>query len=122
MDMQTILLLIALGLVAGFAGGLIGIGGGIIVIPALVFLLGMSQSTAQGTNIAVMLPPIGLLAFINYYKSGMMDLRYALVIAVFSLIGGYFGSKLAITIDQTLLKRIFGVFLLFMAYKMLTAK
>jgi uncharacterized membrane protein YfcA len=122
MEVQTVLWLVAIGLAAGFAGGLIGIGGGVIVIPALVFIMGMSQTTAQGTNLAVMIPPIGLLAAMNYYKSGMINIKYAIIIAIFSFIGGYFGSKLAVNIDQTILKRVFGVFMLFIAYKMLTGK
>jgi uncharacterized protein len=122
MDVQTIVILILLGLFAGFAGGLIGVGGGVIVIPALVLMMGMSQTMAQGTNLAVMIPPIGLLAAINYYKSGMINIKYAIIIAIFSFIGGYFGSKLAVNIDQTLLKRIFGIFMLFVAYKMLIGK
>lgn len=122
MDVQTILLLVALGLFAGFAGGLIGVGGGVIVIPALVLIFGMSQSTAQGTNLAVMLPPIGLLAAMNYYKSGLINIKYAIILAIFSFIGGYFGSKLAVNVDQSLLKKIFGIFMLFVAYKMLVGK
>lgn len=122
MELETVLWLVAIGLAAGFAGGLIGVGGGLIVIPALVFIMGMSQTTAQGTNLAVMIPPIGLLAAMNYYKSGMINIKYAIIIAIFSFIGGYFGSKLAVNIDQTILKRVFGMFMLFIAFKMLIGK
>lgn len=97
-------------------------GGGIIIIPALVFLLGMSQHMAQGTSLAVMLPPIGLLAAYNYYRAGAVDLKYAAVIAVAFLLGGYFGSKIALNIPVDTLKRVFGIFLLLMGLQMVFGK
>jgi uncharacterized membrane protein YfcA len=102
--------------------GMLGIGGAIIMIPALVFLLGINQLTAQGTSLAVMLPPIGIIAAYNYYKAGQVNIKYAIILAIFFLVGSFFGSKLALNIPQTLLKKIFGVLLLLVAAKMLLSK
>jgi uncharacterized membrane protein YfcA len=101
---------------------MLGIGGAIIMIPALVFLLGINQLTAQGTSLAVMLPPIGIIAAYNYYKAGQVNIKYAIILAIFFLVGSYFGSKLALNIPQPLLKKIFGVLLLLVAAKMLLSK
>jgi uncharacterized membrane protein YfcA len=99
--------------------GMLGIGGGLVVIPALVMVMGMSQQSAQGTSLAMMLPPIGILAAYNYYKAGHVDIRIALILAIAFIAGSFFGSKLAIRIPQEMLKKIFGVFLLLVAIKML---
>ena len=80
------------------------------MIPALVFFMGFSQQTAQGTSLAVMLPPVGILAAYNYYKAGHVDIKFALILAGTFLIGSYFGSKYALTLPQATLKKIFGVF------------
>ena len=122
MSTGVLLLLIVIGIVTGFAAGMLGIGGAIIMIPALVFMLGLSQQNAQGTSLAVMLPPIGILAAWNYYKAGNVNLKFALILAATFLIGSYFGSKLAITIPQAVLKKIFGLLLLLVAVRMLFSK
>jgi len=122
MSTSVILLLIIIGIVTGFTAGMLGIGGATIMIPALVFLLGLSQHTAQGTSLAVMLPPIGILAAFNYYKAGNVNLKFALILAATFLIGSYFGSKLAINIPQPVLKKIFGLLLLVVAVRMLFSK
>jgi uncharacterized membrane protein YfcA len=122
MSTSMILILIVIGIITGVMAGMLGIGGAIIMIPALVFLLGISQQTAQGTSLAVMLPPIGIIAAYNYYKAGHVNIRFAIVLAVFFLVGSYFGSKLALTIPQNVLKKIFGVLLLLVAAKMLLSK
>jgi uncharacterized membrane protein YfcA len=122
MSTSMILILIVIGIITGVMAGMLGIGGAIIMIPALVFLLGISQQTAQGTSLAVMLPPIGILAAYNYYKAGHVNLKFALILALFFLIGSYFGSKMALTIPQNVLKKIFGVLLLLVAAKMLLSK
>jgi len=119
MTTATFLILIVLGIITGFLAGMLGIGGGIIVIPALVMIMGMSQQSAQGTSLAMMLPPIGIMAVINYYKAGHVDIRVALILAAMFLAGSYFGSKMAVKIPQDLLKKIFGVFLMVVAIKML---
>ena len=122
MSTSMLLILIVIGIVTGFMAGMLGIGGAIIMIPALVYFLGITQQTAQGTSLAVMLPPIGILAAYNYYKAGQVNIKFALILAAFFLVGSFFGSKLALNIPQALLKKIFGVLLLLVAAKMLLSK
>jgi len=122
MSISMLLILIVIGIITGVMAGMLGIGGAIIMIPALVLLMGFSQQTAQGTSLAVMLPPIGILAAYNYYKAGQVNIKFAIVLAVFFLVGSYFGSKMALTLPQPLLKKIFGVLLLLVAAKMLLSK
>ncbi len=122
MSTSVLLLLIAVGIVTGFMAGMLGIGGAIIMIPALVFLLGLSQQSAQGTSLAVMLPPIGILAAYNYYKAGNVNLKFALILAVAFIAGSFFGSKLALEIPQPVLKKLFGLLLLLVAGRMLLFK
>ena len=119
--MENITLLL-IGLAAGVLAGLFGIGGGIIVIPALVYFLGYSQQQAQGTSLALLLPPIGVLAVINYYKADMVDLKAAGIMIVTFLIGSYFSSKIAVTLPEVLMKRIFGAFLLFYSIRLFMGK
>jgi uncharacterized membrane protein YfcA len=121
MTLETILMLFLIGLTAGLLSGLVGIGGGIIMIPLLLFM-GLSQHQAQGTSLAVLSVPVTLLAAINYYKQGYVDWKFAIVMAIFFIIGGYFGSKLAVHLDQKILKKIFGVILLIVAGKLLLEK
>jgi len=122
MTTSMLLILIVIGIITGIMAGMLGIGGAIIMIPALVFFLGTSQQMAQGTSIAVMLPPIGILAAYNYYKAGHVNITFAIILAVCFLIGSYFGSKWALNIPQAMLKKIFGVLLLLVAIKMLFSK
>ncbi|OJW82036.1 MAG: permease [Bacteroidetes bacterium 46-16] len=122
MGVNTILILIMIGLVAGILGGMIGLGGGIILIPAMVMFLAMDQRMAQGTTVAVMLPPIGLFAVINYYKAGYVNLKYALIIAAAFMIGGYLGSKVALSIPQVMMRKIFAGLLVIIAAKMFFQK
>ena len=119
LNMVTILGLLALGVIAGVLSSMVGIGGGIVIVPALVFIFAMSQKTAQGTSLAMLLPPIGLLAVLNYYKSGFIDFKVAGILIVAFIAGSFFGSKLALNLDDAILKRIFGVFLLLLAVKYL---
>mgnify|MGYP006143239909 CR=1 FL=1 len=121
MTTTTLILLLCIGLLAGVLSGLIGIGGGIIMIP-LLLLLGLSQHQAQGTSLAVLAVPVTALAAFNYYKEGYVDWKYAAVIAVFFVIGGYIGSKFAIQIDEKILKKIFGFILLLVAGKLIFGK
>jgi uncharacterized membrane protein YfcA len=122
MTVTSIVLLVVIGLITGFMAGMLGIGGGIVVIPALIMVLGFTQQSAQGTSLAMMLPPVGILAVLNYYKAGHVDWRVAAVLALFFIVGSIFGSKLAVKIPQDALKKIFGVFLLLVAIKMLFGK
>ena len=122
MSTSMILILIVIGIITGVMAGMLGIGGAIIMIPALVFFMGISQQTAQGTSLAVMLPPIGIIAAYNYYKEGQVNIKFAIILALFFLIGSYFGSKLALNLSQPVLKKIFGILLLLVAAKMLLSK
>jgi hypothetical protein len=117
--MVDIILYILLGLVAGVLGGLLGIGGGIIIIPALIFLFGLTQQQAQGTTLALMVPPIGLLAAWIYYKQGYVDLKIAAFVCLGFFIGGFFGAKLATALPTEILQRVFGVALLLIALYMI---
>ncbi len=122
MNITTILILIAIGLMAGIFGGMFGVGGAVIMIPALVYFLSVDQHTAQGTSLAVMLPPIGLFAAYNYYKAGQVNIWYAVIIAAAFMIGGYFGSMIALKLPEQLMKKIFGIFLLLIALRLIFSK
>jgi uncharacterized protein len=110
---------IVIGLCSGVLGGLIGIGGGIIMIPAMIFFLRFDQHLAQGTTLAAMIPPIGFFAAYEYYKNGYVNIPVALFIAAAFLVGGYFGAKLAVNIETDHLKKIFGVILLLVSMRMI---
>lgn len=122
MSLTTILILILIGIIAGALSGLIGIGGAILIIPALMYFMQMNQISAQGTSLAIMLPPIGLMAVLNYYKAGAINLKYAAIIAIAFFIGGYFGSKLAINLNQEILRKLFAIVLIGLAIKILWSK
>ena len=119
MNSTTVLGLLILGLIAGFLSSLVGIGGGLVIVPGLVLVMAFSQKMAQGTSLAILLPPIGILAVMSYYKQGYVDLRVAAILCVTFLVGSYFGGKLAIGLSDNTLKKIFGVFLLLVAAKYL---
>ena len=119
---MAIALYLVFGLVAGVLSGLLGIGGGIFIIPALVFLLGFSQQMAQGTTLAMMVPPIGLLAAWAYYSKGYVDLKVAGLMCIGFFIGGFFGAKFATVLSGVTLSRIFGVAMLAVSIKMILAK
>ncbi len=116
---MSIFLYLLLGLIAGIMGGLFGIGGGIIIIPALVIVFGLTQKMAQGTTLALMIPPIGLLAAWMYYKQGFVDLKIAGLVCLGFFLGGLIGAKIALGIPEPALKRIFGIFLLAVSIKMI---
>lgn len=122
MTTSALFIIIVIGIIAGVMSGMLGIGGAIIMVPALVFFLGLSQHAAQGTSLAVMLPPIGIIAAFNYYKAGQVNIKFALILAAAFLIGSYFGSKFALNLPQPVLKKIFGILLLLIAAKMLFSK
>jgi len=121
-DVTQMILRILLGLAAGILSGLFGIGGGIIIIPALVFLFGLTQQQAQGTTLALLIPPIGLLAALTYYRQGYVDLRIAGLIIVGFFFGGLVGAKVATGLSNAVLQKMFGVLLLAVAAKMLLGK
>ncbi len=124
MDIPAFIILILIGLAAGILSGLVGVGGGIILVPALVYFLNYNQHQAQGTSLGVLTFPVVILAFLAYYKDCMVtgtpiEFKVVGVIALAFIIGGYFGSKIAIKIDQELLKKIFAVILFYTGIKML---
>lgn len=122
MSATTIIILGLIGITAGILSGFVGIGGGVVIVPALIYFLGLTQHEAQGTSIALMLPPIGILAAMNYYKAGSLNIKYALVVAATFIIGGYIGSKISLQLPAETVKRVFGIMMLFVALKMIISK
>ena len=116
--MNEILFLLLAGLLAGFIGGMFGVGGGLIIVPVLVFMMGFSQHAAQGTSTATLLFPIGILAAYKYNESGAVNWKFAFIMAFTFIIGAYFGSKFALDLNQKILKRCFSAFLLVVSIKM----
>lgn len=118
MDGTTILVLLFIGALAGAVSAFLGIGGGLIVVPLLVMLLNYTQKSAQGTSLAMMLPPIGIMAVLNYYKSGNVNLTHALILSIGFVVASYFASLFAVKLDDTYLKKIFALFLILYAIKL----
>lgn len=121
MDTQTILILIAIGMSAGMLSGFVGIGGGVIIVPMLLVAFNMSQLQAQGTSLFVLLLPVGILAVHNYWKTGNINWTFGVIIAISFVIGGYFGSKLALRISPAIVKLVFGVLMAYVAIKMIAS-
>jgi uncharacterized membrane protein YfcA len=119
MDINTIILLIAIGLFAGLLGGMVGIGGGIVLVPALVFILGFSQLDAQGTSLALIMFPVGILGVIQYYKQGHVDFNIVIILAIGFIIGSFLGSKLVMQLPQEWVKKIFAILMIIIATKIL---
>lgn len=119
MSTSTIIILICIGLSAGILSGFVGIGGGIIIVPALVFFLGLSQHAAQGTSLFVLAMPVVILAVLNYWKTNNVNWQYGLVIALTFVIGGYIGSKLSLKLSPSLVKLIFGVILAYVSIRLM---
>ena len=111
-----------LGLIAGVFSGFLGIGGGTIIIPALVYIFGLTQHQAQGTTLAIMVPPIGLLAALRYYYNGDVNIPIAVFVAIGFLVGGLIGASFVKPIPDLILKKIFGIFLMLIAFKMILAR
>lgn len=122
MSITTVFLLALVGLFAGVLSGFVGIGGGVVMVPALVILLGYSQHQAQGTSLAVLVLPVVALAVRNYYKAGMIDPKMVAVIAVAFVVGGYFGSKWSLALPTETVKRVFGVLMLLISVKLILGK
>lgn len=120
--MSQILLYVLLGLIAGAASGIFGIGGGLIIVPALVVIFGMGQHLAQGTSLAVMIPPVGLLAAWKYYQAGNVKIGIALWIAAGFVVGALIGATLIQPVSDTLLKRLFGVLMALVSVKLILGK
>lgn len=122
MSLTTLLLLVIVGLLAGVLSGFVGVGGGLIIVPALVYIMGLSQHEAQGTSLGVLLLPVGILAVMNYYRSGQLDIRYALIVAAAFVAGGYFGSKWALVLPEVVVRRVFGFIMLIGALKLILSR
>ena len=118
MTLQIVIILIIIGLCAGMLSGLIGVGGGIIVVPALVYFLGFSQHEAQGTSLGLLLLPVGILAVLNYYNKGYIDIKVVAIMCASFVIGGWLGSKLSLALPEEPVKKIFGIILIYTAFKM----
>jgi uncharacterized membrane protein YfcA len=119
MSTETILLLLAVGIAAGILSGLVGVGGGLIIVPALVFFLGFTQHQAQGTSLGLLLLPVGILAVINYYNKGQIDFKVVAVMSAAFVAGGWIGSKIALSLPQETVKKIFAVFLFYTTFRLL---
>jgi len=119
MKPETILLLLSIGLASGMLSGLVGVGGGIIIVPALVFFLGFSQQAAQGTSLGLLLLPVGILAVSNYYERCYIDWKVIAIMCTTFIIGGWFGSKLALTIPERTIRKLFALLLFYTAFRMM---
>jgi uncharacterized membrane protein YfcA len=122
MQMQEVLLLILIGALAGLIAGLLGVGGGIVIIPALIFIFGFSQHMAQGTSLALMLPPIGLFAALRYWKAGQVHWQFAFILSISFMISAYLGSVIAVQLPEKIIKKIFGFMMLAVALKIIFSK
>lgn len=119
MSIQTILILILIGVAAGILSGMVGIGGGIIIVPALVYFLAFPQKMAQGTTLGLLMFPVGILGVINYYKQGHVDFKIVAIVAIGFIAGSFFGSKISLGISDEKLKRFFAIVIMLIAIKML---
>ena len=120
--MTILIICLVVGLAAGVMSGLVGIGGGVVIVPALVFLLGLTQQQAQGTTLALLVPPIGILAAWTYYRQGYVDLKVGGIICLGFLLGGLIGARMATGLPDGILEKIFAIALLLVSLKMLFAR
>jgi uncharacterized membrane protein YfcA len=119
MTATTIIILILVGVAAGVLSGMVGVGGGIIIVPALVYFLAFSQQKAQGTSLGILLLPVGILAVMQYYKHGHVDVKVVLIVSLAFILGSFFGSKLALSLPEATLKKVFAIMMILIAFKML---
>ena len=119
MTTQLVMILLLIGLFAGILSGLVGVGGGLIIVPALIFFLGYSQHQAQGPSLGLLLLPVGILAVINYYNKGYIDIKVVAIMSIAFILGGWLGSKIALRLPADTVKKIFAVFLFYSAFKLL---
>jgi uncharacterized membrane protein YfcA len=119
MSGESIILLMTVGLFAGILSGLVGVGGGIIIVPALVIFLGFTQLQAQGTSLGLLLLPVGIFAVINYYRAGNIDFKVVGIMSIAFVAGGWLGSKMALRLDQETVKKIFAIVLFYTAFRLL---
>jgi uncharacterized membrane protein YfcA len=119
MTTELVIIILVIGLCAGVLSGLVGVGGGLIIVPALIFFLGFNQHQAQGTSLGLLLLPVGILAVVNYYNKGNVDVKVAAIMSIAFIAGGWLGSKLALRLPEDTVKKIFAVFLFYSAFKLL---
>ena len=119
MTTELVMILLLIGLFAGILSGLVGVGGGLIIVPALIFFLGYSQHQAQGTSLGLLLLPVGILAVLNYYNKGYIDIKVVAIMSLAFIFGGWLGSKIALRLPADAVKKIFAVFLFYSAFKLL---
>lgn len=122
MNINELIILVIIGFLAGIVGGSLGLGGGIIIVPALVFILGLTQHQAQGTSLAVLLFPIGFLGVINYTKKGYVNFKFAFILMIAFVLGSYLGSLVSVHLPEKALRKVFGIFLLLISIKMILDK
>lgn len=121
MDFSTtqLLVLVLVGLLAGALSGFVGVGGGIIIVPAMIYFMNMNQMQAQGVSLALLMLPVGILGVMNYYKAGHIQFSYVLIIAIGFVLGNYVGSKYAMRVPEHKIKFLFALLMLFVAVQML---
>jgi uncharacterized membrane protein YfcA len=121
MTTQTIFILITIGLIAGVLSGFVGVGGGIVIVPGLVYMLGFTQHQAQGTSLFILSMPVVILATMNYWKTGNVNWKFGLIIAATFVLGGYIGSKLALKIPPGLVKFLFGILMAYVSFRLIVS-
>lgn len=119
MTTELVGIILVIGLCAGILSGLVGVGGGLIIVPALIFFLGFNQHQAQGTSLGLLLLPVGFLAVMNYYNKGNVDVKVVAIMSIAFIAGGWLGSKLALRLPEDTVKKVFAVFLFYSAFKLL---
>lgn len=119
MTTELVIIILLIGLFAGILSGLVGVGGGLIVVPALIFFLGFNQHQAQGTSLGLLLLPVGFLAVLNYYNKGNVDVKVVAIMSIAFIAGGWLGSKLALRLPADTVKKVFAIFLFYTAFKLL---
>ena len=122
MGLATVLALVGIGLMAGVFSGLFGVGGGVVVVPALILLLKVKHSEALGTSLAALVPPVGIFGALEYYRNGYVNIKYAALIALGLAIGAYVGARIVIGLPPGVVRRIYALFLFLLAIRLLLQK
>ena len=122
MTTTQFIIIVSIGLAAGIVSGALGVGGGIIIVPALVLFMGFSQHMAQGTSISVLMFPVVIMAALQYYKNGFVDVKVVLIILLFFVVGAYLGSLISISLPDKILRKVFGIFMFIVSLKMILGR